>query len=213
VEEQICNVILSYEEIYNSEYRYRDSIELMPHGFANVIERFHRSGYDFHLDLRHFNNLNENCLELILKSLSHVQILSLNTHYPHISTERLHIFLKKLTIRELRICGYKYADITDERNCCDHVVNALLVRNTEKLTKIDITDCLLGKVFPKAIQRLKKLHYLTLSNVRFFFPSVLEINLPKIAKIKINNCPDLNDEICSGLIQNCVKLIVSNCQH
>jgi len=172
-----------------------ESAAMVPHAFRNIINRYFRSGDNFHLDLRNFTKLNENCLH-ILKSISCIWKLSINAYYPQIPIKKLEEFLKDLQVTEIHVQGYIYAKITDKQNCCDRVINALIFGNATRLKKIEISDCLLGKTFP--ISRFDS----ELNTEKIF--------LPCLRRIDFTNCADLNDKICLYLLRKSNKLDVSS---
>ena len=193
------------------DHNYYDTIENMPHGLEVVLEDFYRSGYDFHLDLSYFNSLNEKSLIVIQRLFSKIKKLSINTYYTDIRFEMLNNFLREICIEKLHICGYKYVRPMDERSGCDQIINALSVQSSESLIKLKITDCSLGDLFFDRLDNFKSLWIMILRNVHFSKTLTLNrIHLPWLNKIKITNCPELNDEMCSCLIENCPKLEVSN---
>jgi len=173
----------------------------MPHGFENV----------FHLNLSCFFRLNKKCLILIQRLISKIKKLSLNTYYMDIRIEMLNNFLREICVREVRICGYKYLRPMDERSGCDQIINALFVKNSESLVFLEITNCSLGDLFIDHLDNFKSLSKVILRNVHFSTTLTFNrIYLPKVKEIRITNCPELNDEMCSCLIENCPKLYVSN---
>jgi len=180
----------------------------MPHGFENVLEDFCR-GYDFHLDLSRFNRLNEKCLFLIQRLIPKIAInLSLNTYYTDIRIEMLNNFLREIYIGEIHICAYKYLRPMDERSGFDQIINALSVKSVRKL---EITDCSLGDLFFDRLDNFKSLWIMILRNVHFSTTLTFNrIHLPEVREIEITNCPELNDAMCSCLLENCPKLEVSN---
>jgi len=163
------------------------------------------------LDLSRFNRLNEKCLILIQRLNSFIRELSLNTYYKDIRIEMLNNFLREICIEEFRICGYKFVRPMDERSGCDQIINALSVKNSESLEILEIINCSLGDLFFYRLQKFKSLSQVVLRNV--YFSTTLTFNrihLPKVKEIVITNCPELNDEMCSCLIENCTQLYVSN---
>ena len=194
------------------DYNYYDFKENMPHGFENVLEDFCQSGDDFHLDLSRFNHLNEKCLIVVIQRLiSKIKKLSLNTYYTDIRIEMLNSFLREICIEELHICGYKYVRSIDERSDCDQIINALSVKNSKSLRILEIINCSLGDLFFDRLDNFKSLSQVILRNVHFFTTLTFNrIHLPKVKRIEITNCPELNDEMCFCLIENCPKSKVSN---
>ena len=165
-EQQICNIIKKSTEIYidNYEYWQKMSQDWLPHGFQRILRKYYLTD-DYHLNLQDFYNLNENCLKYI-KSLSKIDILSLNSHYPKISNEKLIECLKSLEIKKIIIYGYKYVNVFDYQNCCDYLINALLVKSLHRLHKIDVNNCCIGSLFFDVLKQLR-ISTLSLKNVCF----------------------------------------------
>ena len=124
----------------------------------------------------------------------------------------LNNFLREICIEKLHICGYKYVRPMDERSACDQIINALSVNNSESLEILEITDCSLGELFFDRLYNFKLLFEVILKNVHFSttftFNGIRQMLY--VYKIEITNCLELNDKMCSCLIENCKQLEVSN---